>query len=113
MATQSDHSEAQALSNQVDTFVPPAYEPQQPGFRFPEKLSVGELYAKGKQNPCGDWCIDNFWSGGNHRIECQLALDHEYELGLPHISFDNSKAWRAGVITDVWYKDNSAPKDKP
>jgi hypothetical protein len=99
--------DTQSTQPTADTFEPPKYEPQYPGFRMPDEPGVGELYRLGKDNPCGAWCISDFWEGGRNRIECQLPSDHEYEYGMPHISIDNSKAWRNGIITDVWYKDNA------
>lgn len=93
----------------VASFVPPPAEPLYPGFRFPEYLSVGELYSLGKKNPCGDWAMKNIWSGSREKVFCSLPSNHEYpdEYGLPHIDFDQSKAWQDAWITDVWYKDKA------
>lgn len=72
---------------------------------MPDEPSAGELYSLGKRNPCNNWAMKDFFSGSREKVHCMLPDDHEYEHSLPHIDFDHSKAWRAGVITDVWYKD--------
>lgn len=86
----------------------PRYEPSYPGYRFPECWSVGELYSMGKSDPCGDWAMKDIWSGGKEKVHCMLPFNHYDDHDLPHIDFDQSKAWQHGWITDVWYKDKSA-----
>lgn len=88
-------------------FRAPKPEVQWPGFRMPDEPSVGELYYLGRKNPCENWAMKDFFSGSHEKVHCSLPVDHEYEYGLPHIDISQSKAWRNGHITDVWFKDKA------
>ena len=93
-------------------FKPPAYEPMFPGYRFDDYYTVGELYLKGKKDPCGAWAMEDIWSGSKEKVHCQLPRDHdEEEMNLPHMDFNKQKAWKDYWITDIWYKDTVSVRD--